>query len=185
MKSAVYACAKYNHTEETVSQVIILAMHGAPPRDYPEREMAEFMGLHARLEHASGPERAGLERRYAELDARMRTWPRTPHNDPFHAGTRELAEHLSRVTGLEVIAGFNEFCAPSLDEALDQAAGRADSVVVVTPMMTRGGEHSEADIPAAIERAQERHPRLEIRYAWPFETGAVAQFLAAHIARSG
>ena len=115
----------------------------------------------------------------------MRAWPRTPDNDPFHAGTQELAGHLRQVTGLEVIAGFNEFCAPSLDEALDQAAGRADSVVVVTPMMTRGGEHSEIDIPAAIERARERHPRLAIRYAWPFETGAVAQFLAAQITRSG
>ncbi|HKZ85906.1 MAG TPA: CbiX/SirB N-terminal domain-containing protein [Anaerolineae bacterium] len=140
--------------------------------------------MHARLEHAGGPERAGLERRYAELDARMRAWPRTPYNDPFHAGTQELAEHLRRATGLEVIAGFNEFCAPSLDEALDQAAGRADSVVVVTPMMTRGGEHSEVDIPAAIERARERNPRLAVRYAWPFETGAVAQFLAAQIARN-
>jgi len=168
-----------------MSQVILLAMHGAPPRDFPEREMAELMGLHARLEHASGPERAALERRYNELDAKMRAWPRTPDNDPFHAGTQELAGHLRQVTGLEVIAGFNEFCAPSLDEALDQAAQDAESVVVVTPMMTRGGEHSEVDIPAAIERARERHPRLAIRYAWPFETGAVAQFLAAHIARSG
>ena len=168
-----------------MSQVILLATHGAPPRDFPEREMAELMGLHARLEHASGPERAALERRYGELDAKMRAWPRTPDNDPFHAGTQELAGHLRQVTGLEVIAGFNEFCAPSLDEALDQAAQDAETVVVVTPMMTRGGEHSEIDIPAAIERARERHPRLAIRYAWPFETGAVAQFLAAHIARSG
>ena len=168
-----------------MSQVIVLAMHGAPPRDFPEREMAEFMGLHARLEHASGPERAALDRRYAELDARMRAWPRTPHNDPFYVGTQELAGHLRRATGLEVIAGFNEFCAPSLDEALDRAAQNAETVVVVTPMMTRGGEHSEVDIPAAIERARERHPRLAIRYAWPFETGAVAQFLAAQIARSG
>ena len=168
-----------------MSQVIVLAMHGAPPSDFPEREMAEFMGLHARLEHASGPERAALDRRYAELDARMRAWPRTPHNDPFYVGTQELAGHLRRATGLEVIAGFNEFCAPGLDEALDRAAQNAETVVVVTPMMTRGGEHSEVDIPAAIERARERHPRLTIRYAWPFETGAVAQFLAAQIARSG
>jgi len=164
--------------------VIVLAMHGAPPSDFPPHEMAELMGLHARLEHTSGPQREALERRHAELDARMRSWPRTAQNDPFWAGSQELADHLQRMTGQEVILGFNEFCAPGLDEALDQAAARAGSVTVVTPMMTRGGEHSEVDIPAAIERARQRHPRLAIRYAWPFDPGAVAQFLAAQIARN-
>jgi sirohydrochlorin cobaltochelatase len=141
------------------------------------------MGLHARLEHAGGPQREALERRHAELDARMRAWPRTEQNDPVWAGSQELAGYLRQATGLEVILGFNEFCAPALDEALDQAAARAGSVTVVTPMMTRGGEHSEIDIPAAIERARQRHPRLTVRYAWPFDPGAVAQFLAAQIAR--
>ena len=50
--------------------------------------------------------------------------------------------------------------------------------------MTRGGEHSESDIPAAVQRAQSRHPGLPIVYAWPFDTGAVARFLAAQIARA-
>jgi sirohydrochlorin cobaltochelatase len=166
-----------------MNTVIVLAMHGAPPSDFPPHEMAELMGLHARLEHAGGPQREALERRHAELDARMRAWPRTEQNDPFWAGSQELAGYLRQATGLEVILGFNEFCAPALDEALDQAAARAGSVTVVTPMMTRGGEHSEIDIPAAIERARQRHPRLTVRYAWPFDPGAVAQFLAAQIAR--
>jgi sirohydrochlorin ferrochelatase len=50
-------------------------------------------------------------------------------------------------------------------------------------MMTRGGEHSEVDIPAAIARAQGRHPTTPIRYAWPFEAREVAQFLAGQITR--
>ena len=54
--------------------------------------------------------------------------------------------------------GFSEFCTPSPDEALDQPAARgAKKAVVITPMTTAGGEHSEVDVPAAIERAQERH----------------------------
>ena len=48
--------------------------------------------------------------------------------------------------------------------------------------MTRGGEHSELDIPAAVQRAQTRHPDLPILYVWPFDTGVVARFLAAQIA---
>ena len=164
--------------------IIVLAMHGAPPNDFPQREIAEWFGLHARLEHAAGAERTALERRHAELDAKMREWPRTAQNDPFYTGSQELTAHLSHATGREVILGFNEFCAPSLDDALDQAiAQEAEQVLVITPMMTRGGEHAEADIPAAIQRARERHPKTPIVYAWPFEASKVAQFLAVQVAQ--
>lgn len=141
-----------------MSSIIVLAMHGMPPRDLPQRELAELFGLHARLEH--------------------------PENDPFFAGSMELADHLHRATGVGVVVGFNEFCAPSLDEALDEAASRgAGRITVLTPMMTRGGEHSEIDIPAAIRRAQDRHPGTRIDYVWPFDPAAVAEFLAAQMAR--
>lgn len=166
--------------------IIVLAMHGAPPHDFPPPELMEFYGLHARLEHAAGPERAALERRHADLDAKVRGWPRRADNDSFYAGSQDLAIHLGRATGHDVILGFNEFCAPDLDEALDQAVARgAGSVIVVTPMVTRGGEHSEVDIPAAVRRAQERHPAIPIAYTWPFDTADVAQFLAAQVERFG
>lgn len=164
--------------------VIVLAMHGAPPKDFPAQEMGEWFGLHGRLEHAPGPERAALEKRFAELDARMRSWPRTAANDPFHASSTELAAHLQRQTGLTVTVGFNEFCAPSLDEVLEDAIRNGgEKVVVVTPMVTRGGEHAERDIPAAIGRVQQRHPEVPIVYAWPFESGDVARFLARRVRR--
>ncbi len=165
--------------------VIVLTMHGAPPNDFPKGEMGEFFSLHARLEHAAGPERAALERRYAELEARMRAWPRTAQNDRFWAASYELAAHLNQATGHEVRVGFNEFCAPDLDEALEQAVARgAERVIVTTPMMTPGGEHAAVDIPAAIRRAQERHPDVSMAYAWPFEVSQVAQFLAEQIRRA-
>ena len=164
--------------------VIVLAMHGAPPNDFPQRELGELFGLHARLDHTHGPERAMLERRYAELDAKMRAWPRTVQNDPFYVGSQELAGELARMTACPVIVGFNEFCAPSLDEAFDRAVEQgADRIIVVTPMVTRGGEHSEVDIPTAVRRAQERHPQTPFLYAWPFEASEVAQFLAAQIGK--
>jgi sirohydrochlorin cobaltochelatase len=114
----------------------------------------------------------------------MRGWPRTPANDPFYAASRELAQALSCETGVEVLVGFNEFCAPDLEEALGEAAaGGAESVIVVTPMMTRGGEHAEIDIARAVEDFRGRHPGIKITYAWPFETAEVARFLAGHIAK--
>ncbi len=165
-----------------MEQIVVLAMHGAPPLDFPREEIAEWFGLHSRLEQAVGPQREGLERRHAELEAKMRAWPRTLQNDPFWAASLELGRHLSQAAGCQVLVGFNEFCSPSLDEVLEQAASRGlDQVVVVTPMMTRGGEHSEVDIPAAIRRAHERHPDQAIQYVWPFEMAEVARFLAAQI----
>jgi sirohydrochlorin cobaltochelatase len=168
-----------------MKQVIVLAMHGAPPNDFPRGQVGEFFGLHGRLEQVSGPERERLQRRHDELEAEMRAWPRTAENDRFWAASLELGAHLGEATGQEVLVGFNEFCAPSLDEALDQAVeSGAEQITVVTPMMTRGGEHSEVDIPAAVRRAQKRHPGVTFRYVWPFKTQEVARFLAAQIERS-
>ncbi len=163
--------------------VIVLAMHGAPPKEVAQREVVELVGLHQALEHVPAFVRTVLERRYRHLDAKIRAWPRTVQNDPFWAGSQELAEHLRSATGSEVIVGFNEFCAPALDAALDQAASQAEHVIVVTPMMTRGGEHSEFEIPNSVKRAQERHPAVTFMYAWPLNIAEVASFLAAQIAR--
>ena len=163
---------------------IVLAMHGSPPRDFPHNETAEMFGLHARLHGAQGPERDALARRHDAIEERMREWPRTPDNDPFWAASQELAEHLERRSGLRVVVGFNEFCYPSIEEAVAiLVSGDVTEVLVMTPMMTRGGEHSEVDIPAAIERAREAHPGVEVRYAWPFEPDDVAAFLVQHAER--
>jgi sirohydrochlorin cobaltochelatase len=165
-----------------MKSVIVLAMHGAPPNDYPRKELAEFFGLHGRMAHAAGGQRQALAQRYDQLHDKIRAWPRSAANDPFYEASMEMAKALSQDTGQEVIVGFGEFCGPTLDEALDEAVARgAESITVVTPMMTRGGEHAEVDIPAAIDRAKERHPKTTFLYAWPFSMAEVARFLALQI----
>jgi len=168
---------------------IVLAMHGAPPNDFPRPELGEFFALHARIEQA-GPGRPpqteewlDIVDRCSRLEARMRAWPRTAGNDPFHAGAVAIAQALATAAGMTVVIGFNEFCAPSVQEALDTAALGARRVIVVTPMLTPGGEHAGTEIPAEIERARARHRRTEFVYAWPFEPRDVAEFLAAQAAR--
>jgi sirohydrochlorin cobaltochelatase len=139
--------------------------------------MQEYFQLQAR-EHQHPPA-GGHSSRFKELEARMRAFPRNETNDPFWKGSRDLAAALEKACGLPVLLGFNEFCAPSLDEVFDQAAANdVQKIIIVTPMMTRGGEHAEGDIPASIDRARRRHPGLTFIYAWPFDTGAVAEFLA-------
>ncbi len=164
--------------------VIVLVMHGEPPKDFPKDEFADFFSLQAQLE-LGGTLGVKLHQHYADLDAKMRAWPRTAENDPFYAGSQEMARHLREATGYEVIVGFNEFCAPTLDEALEEAVARKpEKVIVITPMMTPGGGHSEIEIPAAVRRAREWSPGIPIVYAWPFHLSEVARFLAERIDRA-
>ncbi len=166
-----------------MSTILVLAMHGAPPNDFPTKELMEFMSLHNQLERTVEHTQAAIQKRYAELEMKVRSWPRTSTNDPFYAGSLELADHLRGASGLPVLLGFNEFCAPSLDEALEQAASTHENVLVITPMMTRGGEHSEVDIPTSIRKAQNQHPKVAIQYVWPFEVSEVAKFLSEQVSR--
>ena len=162
--------------------VIILVMHGEPPRDFPREELGRFFRLQAELMTAAPDRRQPLKAAYEQLEARLRSWPRGAANDPFFQGARAIASELARQTGLPVIVAFNEFCSPDLDEAIDQAAQMgAGRVVVVTPMMTPGGRHSEVEIPAALARARQRYPGLTIEYGWPVPVAEVAELLALRV----
>ena len=165
-----------------MKKIIVLAVHGAPPLDFPRSEVAKLMSTHSQMEKAVGNKLTELQRQYSELDNKIRRWPRDSSNDPFQVGSQEIAAQLSQATGHQVILGYNEFCAPSLDEALDQAVDQgAEEIIVTTPMMTRGGGHAESEIPSVIKRAQERYPDIQIIYVWPFDTQDIARFIATQI----
>ena len=164
--------------------VIVLAMHGIPPLDYPRKELAEFFKLHSMVEGMGGPISQEVQCQYDALSRRIRDWPRSQENDPFQKASQDLAAKLSEVSGCEVIVGYNEFCSPTLDEALLAAVDKgAERIMVVTTMMTRGGDHSEKDIPSSIEEFKRLHPNMEVIYAWPFDGDQVARFLNDHISR--
>ncbi len=163
--------------------VIVLVMHGEPPRDFPREAVGQYFALHEQVASAPPDRAQALRERLASVEARMRAWPRSAANDPFYAGSVALARALEQATGLPVRLGFNEFCAPSVPEALDQAAASARRVVLVSPMMTPGGTHAESDIPRAVDAARRRHPDVEFVYAWPYDLDEVAAFLARHLRR--
>ena len=167
-----------------VKTIFVLAMHGTLPNDLPHQDMDMLFALRAQIRRAAPEERARLEEQLRALDRRVRTWPRTPTNDPFYAASQAIAAQLSRLSRHEVVVAFNEFCAPDVEEGLDIAVQRgAQRVIVLTPMLTRGGDHAEKEIPAAIARARQRHPTVTFLYAWPFADEMIAQFLADQIAR--
>ena len=162
--------------------VILLAMHGMPPGDFPGKDLAEWGRLHSSLEQMKGEDFTVAEKRFQELERKLRSWPRTPDNDPFHKASHDLAGKMEGKLGLRVIVAFGEFCSPSMEDGF-QAAVRegAGRVVVMTPMMIRGGSHSEADIPRAIEKARLRFPNLAIDYVWPYEDSKIAEFLSEQV----
>lgn len=163
--------------------IIILGTHGAPPRDFPRPEMAEFFNLHSQVEAGKTLE-PGIMERYQFLENKMRQWPRTERNDPFYTASTGLAAELEKQTGIKVLLGFNEFCAPDISQAIDGAVGQgADNITVVTPMLTRGGNHAEIEIANIVNQAAAKHPEVRIVYAWPFETAETAGFLARQVQR--
>jgi len=164
--------------------VIVLAMHGMPPSDFPQKETLDYFMLHSRLENMPEPPPPAIQQQYEELDRKMRNWPRTQENDPYSFASVEIAEALTSQTGYPVSVGYNEFCAPSLDEAFAAAMiMNPEKIIVITPMMTRGGEHSEKDIPEAIERAKKKKPNIAFSYVWPFDMKEIASFLVEQLKR--
>ncbi len=162
-------------------KAIILIVHGMPPKDFPQKEKLEFFRLHSLVENQKEVSEAQL-RRHDELNAKMRQWPRTETNDPFETASYAIAESLKAKTHLPVYVGFNEFCAPDVYAAIDQAIAEGhDDLTLLTPMLTRGGSHAEEEIPELIEEAKQRHPKAQFTYAWPFETAHIADFLTDHL----
>lgn len=121
----------------------------------------------------------GLRRR---LDDEIRDWPRTETNDPYRLAVLRLAAALETRLGFPVLAGYNEFCRPTLAEALDQSAALGVEEVVVLPtMLLRGNEHTEEEIATAVHEAARHNPQTRYRYAWPFPETALVELFANQV----
>jgi len=167
-------------------KAVLLVSHGGVPKDLP-RELVKQLKAAVAESRGGGPGANAALAKARELDTRIRTWPRSDESDPYRAGVEALAAELRPKLGSTRLAlAYNEFCAPSIADAI---AGLAEQgtreVLVVTTMMTPGGSHSEVDIPAAIAEARAHNPELTIVFAWPFNLGSMAQLLADHVADGG
>lgn len=124
--------------------------------------------------------------REAELDKLVREWPRTPDNDAYKLGVDEIAAALApKLGGRKLVAAYNEFCSPSVEDAIAALVRDGYSrISLVSTMFTRGGVHAECEIPGIVAEAKRSHPGVVIEYAWPFDAGFVADFLASQLART-
>jgi len=166
-----------------VRSAVVLVGHGAPASDCPPYLVFKLKQLESRR-RALGGEPSDEEQ---ELDAKIRNWPRTAENDPYRAGLEAVAEKLrpKLPDDSEIVTAYCEYCAPTLDGAVQDLVRRGfQRVVVVSSMLIPGGAHSDVDVPRTIEGVSWRFPDLDIEYAWPFDTESVADLLALHLKRT-
>src|SRR5262245_57330222 len=158
---------------------VVLVGHGGVPRDFPRAELQRLKALESER-RARGTEPTDEER---ALERKIRTWPRTPATDPYQAGLEAVAATLRPKLGAaHVVVAYNEFCAPSLGDAVTElVSSGARCITVVPSMLTPGGVHSEIEIPETVAALRTRFPGVELRYAWPFDADAVADLLALQI----
>lgn len=168
---------------DTVLRGVVLVGHGGVPRDYPRARVTRLKQLEAARRGTGAPPTAEEQ----AIERELRTWPRTPATDPYQAGLEALAAALRPLLApARLVVAYNEFCAPTLEEAVEGLVGAGIGEIAVVPtMLTPGGIHSEVEIPAAVAALQARHPDVRLRYAWPVDVGLVARMLAAHLVAAG
>jgi sirohydrochlorin cobaltochelatase len=169
-------------TPHPARTAVVLIGHGAPATDCPPEWVGELMSLEWRKNSRPHEGRGRAE----ELDQQIRRWPRTASNDPYKTGLEQLAVALQALLPADLLAvGYNEFCQPSIAEAIEGVIREgATRVIVIPSMLTPGGVHAERDIPRALERVRQAHPTIAIEYLWPFDLQDVAALLADHVKRS-
>ncbi len=162
-----------------MNRAIVLVGHGGVPKDCPHELVRTLKQLEAQR-RAAGKRMSQEER---ELDQKIRRWPRTPKTDPYKQGLEALAAQLRPLLKRDRLAiAYNEFCAPTLEEAVEELIkdGVWD-ITVVSSMFTAGGSHAEIEIPETVNELKHAHPNAAIRYAWPFDQQLVAGMLATHL----
>lgn len=162
-----------------MTRAIVLVGHGGVPKDCPHELVRKLKQLEAQRRAAGKP----MSPEEKELDWKIRRWPRTPQNDPYKGGLEALADQLRPLlNGDRLAVAYNEFCAPTLEEAVEALIkeGMTD-ITVVSSMFTAGGSHAEIEIPEEVAALKQAHPAITIRYAWPFDKSLVAGMIASHL----
>ena len=165
----------------TAVRGVVLVGHGGVPKDCPSELVTQLKRLEGQRRAAGTP----VSPEEHELDSRIRRWPRTTATDPYRFGLEAVAAVLRpQLNGALFALAYNEFCAPTLEESVEELIKQgATHITVTTTMFTPGGAHSEIEIPETLDRMRSRHPGIDFRYAWPYDLQLVARTLAEQVGR--
>jgi sirohydrochlorin cobaltochelatase len=164
-------------------EAVVLIGHGGTASDIPRAVVAELKRLEGERQARRETE---MSPREAELDKKVREWPRTPETDPYKFGVEEIAAALApKLGGRKLVVAYNEFCAPSVEDAIEGLAREGFTrISLISTMFTRGGIHAECEIPGIVLLSRKKYPGVSIEYAWPYDAGFIADFLAAQLKRA-
>ena len=142
--------------------VVVIALHGIPAEG-AGRLVLELMMLEGQLEVGYGADDPSKRKRLEELDHKLKNWPLAEDN-PYNVGAIKLGKLLEKEIGTKVFVGFNEFCAPSLEKVLEDAAkAHPKKIMIVTTMHSAGNQHAEnaeSDILKSVLTAQKHYPKV-------------------------
>jgi len=160
---------------------VVLVGHGTIPKDCPQELVTRLKRLEAQRRAAKMPPTS----EEIELDTTIRRWPRNSATDPYQSGLEAVAAALRPLLdGTLFAVAYNEFCAPTLEEAVELLVSKGmKDIMVLTTMFTPGGSHSEIEIPETLEVLKARHPSVTLHYAWPFDLELVARMLVTQMER--
>jgi sirohydrochlorin cobaltochelatase len=163
-----------------LKRAVVLVGHGGIPKDCPHELVRKLKQLEG-LRRAAGKPMSQEEK---DLDQKIRRWPRTPQSDPYKGGLESLAAQLRALLPKRdrLAVAYNEFCAPTLQESVEELVkdGIWD-ITVISSMFTPGGAHADIEIPETVKKLKRIYPNATIRYAWPFDQQLVATMLAMHL----
>jgi sirohydrochlorin cobaltochelatase len=164
-------------------EAVVLIGHGGTASDTPKAMVGELKRLEGERQ---AKREAVMSPREAELDKIVREWPRTPATDAYKYGVEEIAAVLApKLGGRKLVAAYNEFCAPSVEDAIDGLVKEGFMRInLISTMFTRGGIHAECEIPGIVIEAKKNHPGVVVEYAWPYDVEFIADFLAAQLGRA-
>lgn len=163
------------------TRAVVLVGHGGIPKDCPSELVTQLKRLESQRRAAGTP----MSAEEHELDCKIRRWPRTAATDPYQSGLEAVAAQLqAQLDGRLFAVAYNEFCAPTLEESVEELIKNgATHITVTTTMFTPGGSHSEIEIPEILDHLKKRYPGVVLRYAWPFDLKLVANTLAEQVKR--
>jgi sirohydrochlorin cobaltochelatase len=164
-------------------EAVVLIGHGGSASDIPRALIAELKRLESERQARKV---LVMSPREAELDKQVREWPRTPATDPYKYGVEAIAAALApKLPGLRLVVAYNEFCAPSVEDAIEGlVADGVERIALISTMFTRGGIHAEFEIPAIVVETRKKHPGVTVEYAWPYDADFIAEFLAGQLAKA-
>jgi sirohydrochlorin cobaltochelatase len=158
---------------------VVLVGHGGIPRDCPQDLVTKLKRLEAQRRAA----KQQPSQEEVELDQKIRRWSRTKETDPYQSGLEAVGAVLRpHLNGMLFAMAYNEFCAPTLEEAVEDLVKQGvTSITVLTTMFTPGGSHSEVEIPEILDHLRPLYPSVELRYAWPFDLQLIAKTLSEQL----